>query len=266
MQARMLVLAGSILAGVFWVGALSLMLPSVTARGESALVDLLIDGAAQNPPFPFTIQNLMWIVFFVGAGELFLRYVAGSEEARQFELGFLPQDAETMLGKKNVSVIYRHVRKTDPDARHWLQGLLTRVSHQFLGSGSVDQVNSVFNSSMELYQHEVDLRYHMLRYVAWLIPTLGFVGTVYGIALALNRAGVSFADENLDMSADGPRIMGELTGLLSVAFYTTLLALLLSAVLMFALHLLQLREEGVLNRVGQYCLKNFINRLYEQGS
>ena len=60
--------------------------------------------------------------------------------------------------------------------------------------------------------------------------------------------------------------MGELTGLLSVAFYTTLLALLLSAVLMFVLHLLQLREEGVLNRVGQYCLKNFINRLYEQGS
>ena len=168
----MLVLAGSILAGAFWIGVLSLTLPSVDARGESALVDLLLDRAAENPPFPFTIQSLMWIVFFVGVGELFLRYVAGSEEARQFELRLLPQDEETVLSRQSLGPIYRHVRQSDPEARFWLQGLLTRAILQFQGSGSVDQVNSVFNSSMELYQHEVDLRYHMLRYVVWLIPLL----------------------------------------------------------------------------------------------
>ena len=45
-------------------------------------------------------------------------------------------------------------------------------------------------------------------------------------------------------------MMKELTGSLGVAFYTTLLALLLSAVLMATLHLVQGREETALNRVG----------------
>ena len=38
----------------------------------------------------------------------------------------------------------------------------------------------MFNSSMELYQHETELRYNLLRYLVWLIPTLGFIGTVAG--------------------------------------------------------------------------------------
>ena len=33
---------------------------------------------------------------------------------------------------------------------------------------------------------------------------------------------------------------------------------------MFALHVVQGREEGALNRVGEYCLKNLVNRLYER--
>ena len=61
----------------------------------------------------------------------------------------------------------------------------------------------------------------------------------------------------------GPQMMTDLTGQLGVAFYTTLLALLQSTVLMLAMHLVQGREEGALNRVGQYCLRNLINRLYE---
>ena len=58
-------------------------------------------------------------------------------------------------------------------------------------------------------------------------------------------------------------MMEGMTADLGVAFYTTLLALLQSAVLMFALHLMHEREERALNRVGQYSLKNLVNRLYE---
>jgi len=279
MQARVVVLAGSILAAVFFVGLLSLLMPLQMVpdeeapggerrqqRGDVPVADLLLDRASEQ--YPITIQNLMWIVFFIGAGELFLRYVAASDEDRQFELGLLPQDRRTALNPQDVGPILKHVQETDPDGRHWLQGLLTRAILQFKGSGSVDHVNAVFNSSMDLYHHEVDLRYHMLRYVVWLIPTLGFIGTVVGIALALSQAGQAFAALGQDgnLAQVGPGLMGGLTGTLGVAFYTTLLALLQSAVLMFTMHLVQGREEGVLNRVGQYCLKNFVNRLYEKDS
>jgi hypothetical protein len=47
-----------------------------------------------------------------------------------------------------------------------------------------------------------------------------------------------------------------------VAFNTTLLALVMSAVLVLVQHVVQAYEERTLNQAGQYCLDNLINRLY----
>ena len=142
---------------------------------------------------------------------------------------------------------------------YFMQRLMARCIQQFQISGDIDKANNLFNSSLELFQHELELKYNALRYIVWLIPTLGFIGTVVGIAFALDAAGtVETVEEYQD-----PKLLKQLTQSLGVAFYTTLLALLQSGVLMFVLHLVQGREEAVLNRIGQYCLDNLINRLYE---
>ena len=263
MHNRLATLAGSFVAGMLWVVLLSLLLP---AGIDSVAADLLLDRNTRSFTYPLTIQNLMWLVFFVAGGELVVRHVAGRNEEEQLRRGLLPEDAETVLRQQDIGPIYRRVRQSDTEGRFWLQRLLTSAMLQFQSSGSIDQVNAMFNSSMELYQHETELRYNMLRYLVWLIPTLGFIGTVLGIAFALRTAGVMFAgvDPDTNMAELGPQMMTTLTGELGVAFYTTLLALLQSAVLMFAMHLIQGREEGALNRVGQYGLKNLVNRLYER--
>ena len=248
--------------GAVWVGLLTLLLPA-----DSKAAELLLDRNTQLVlPYPFTIQNVMWIVFFVAVGELVVRYLAGGAEQDQLRKHLLPEDAETVLRQEDIGPVYSRMRQSDPGGRYWLQRLLGSVMLQFQVSESVDQVNAVFNSSMELYQHETELRYNVLRYLVWLIPTLGFVGTVIGIALALEQAGGMFAgiEANADIADQAPRMMTQLTGALGVAFYTTLLALLQSAVLMLAMHIVQEQEEGALNRVGQYCLKNLVNRLYER--
>jgi flagellar motor component MotA len=118
----------------------------------------------------------------------------------------------------------------------------------------VDQANALLNSSLELFLHEIDLRYSMVRYVIWVIPALGFIGTVMGISLALAYAGAADLQD--------PSLLAGLTKQLAVAFDTTLLALVLSAVLVLAQHLVQAYEERSLNQAGQYCLDNLINRLY----
>ena len=261
MPSRAAVLAGSFAAGICWIGLLTLLLP------DGFVADLALDRDPRwgdDIPYPFTIQNVMWIVFFVTAGELIVRHLVGADEADQLRLGLLPEDRETMLNREELKELVPRVNRTDPDEQYWMQRLLTRTMLQFLSTGSIEQVNAVFNSSMELYQHETELRYNMLRYFVWLIPTLGFIGTVVGIAFALGEAGRMFAgiDPNADVAALGQEMMTELTGALGVAFYTTMLALLQSAALMFALHVVQGREESALNRIGQYCLKNLINRLY----
>jgi len=118
---------------------------------------------------------------------------------------------------------------------------------------------------MDLFLHELELRYGLIRYFVWLIPTLGFIGTVIGIAFALQGAAEFFneAGDVASIASVGGDLMVGLTRDLGVAFYTTLLALLQSAVLMLVLHFVQGQEEGALNDIGQYCLDNFVNRLYD---
>ena len=252
---------GSLMAGIVLVGVLSYVFP---AGDDSVAADLLIDRNTNIFPYPFTIQNIMWLAFCVAAGELVVRHLAGQRERKQMLLGLLPEEDNTVLRQADLGPILRRVHQSDPERRHVLQRLLAGALLQFRSSGSIDQVHSTINLSLELYQHEVEMRYNMLRYVVWLIPTLGFMGTVLGIAFAMRSAGIMFAGAGITGVGMGPEMMQQITGDLGVAFYTTLLALLQSAVLMFALHVMQEREEGALNQVGQYCLLNLVTRLREE--
>lgn len=248
---------GGILVGAVFVGLMSLL---VTAdAGDVSAGGILLDRGSEI--YPFTIQNLMWLLFFVGIGDAAVRFLRGRRERRQLLLGLLPEDEETMLRAQELGDLYTHVRPSPFDETLFLQRLIARIVLQFQSSGSVDQANTLLNSSLELFQHEVDLKYNMMRYLVWLIPTLGFIGTVVGIALALGEAG------NMPDTSDQDALgawMKALTGRLALAFNTTLLALLLSAVLVFLMNAAQGQEESALNRAGQYCLDNLINRLYEK--
>jgi biopolymer transport protein ExbB/TolQ len=118
-------------------------------------------------------------------------------------------------------------------------------------------VNALLDSSLELFQHRLDLKYTLMRYLVWVIPTLGFVGTVIGIANAMAFAGSGAVAMD--------EILAPTTQKLAVAFYTTLVALLQSGVLVLGMNSLQAGEELVLNDAGQYCLENLVMRLMEPG-
>lgn len=251
---RMIAFGLAILAGLLLVTVLSLTLEAEQYAGA-----FLLDRGAET--YPFTVQNVMWIMFFIGLGELVVRGRRAVLEQRQIGLRLLPEDETTMLRSKDLGPIYARSRPALEAGGYFLQHLIVRAILQFQSSKSVNQANSLVNSSLELHQHELDLKYNMLRYLVWLIPTLGFIGTVIGIAMALDTAG-----DVPDVTNPGALKpwMKALTSDLGVAFNTTLLALILSAILVFLLHIIQEREEMALNRAGQYCLDNLINRLYEK--
>jgi biopolymer transport protein ExbB/TolQ len=104
-----------------------------------------------------------------------------------------------------------------------------------------------------MFLHEVDLNYNLIRYVCWLIPSLGFIGTVVGIGEALAYAGAN---------AQADDLLGHTTGQLAVSFHGTFLALLMASILVFLQNRVQSKEEHALNLGAQYCLDNLINRLY----
>jgi len=120
-------------------------------------------------------------------------------------------------------------------------------------SRSLDQTVEIYTSTLELMTHRLDLAYQTLRFLVWVIPTSGFIGTVVGIAIALE----GMRDpKNIEFE--------KITSGLAVAFNTTILALLLSAVLVLLQNVVQRREESTLNEAAQYCLRNLINRVYTE--
>ncbi|MCB1678988.1 MAG: MotA/TolQ/ExbB proton channel family protein [Halioglobus sp.] len=229
-----------------WVAVFTLLLSK-----DSEAAKLLLDYSSYSIfPYPFTIQNLMYLFFFFCLGDLFVRWVVAQRELGYLQQAYLPEDDEVVLQPAELGSIRERVIDHYDAENGFLPRLIDQSILQFQTSRSVDQTVSVLNSTLELIMHRVDLRYSAIRYVVWVIPTIGFIGTVVGISRSL----ILIDPGKMDLPA--------ITGGLAIAFYTTIMALVLSAVLVFLLHVVQKSEEMALNQAGDYCLKNLINRLY----
>lgn len=241
---RLFVFVVSIVAAIVLIGV-------IRVAAGPGLQEVLLDADASF--WPFTIQNFMWLALFAGLGELVLRWNAASEEENQLKRGYLPTD-----GRQLDDALLETVRESTASRRYgrdcFLPRMIVRTIDQYRINGKEDQATSVLNSTLELYMHEIDLRYSLLRYITWLIPSLGFIGTVMGIMFALQYAGVPANAESEDF-------LYEVTSRLGVAFTTTLVALIMAAVLVLLQSVVQTKEERALNEAGQYCLDHLILRL-----
>jgi biopolymer transport protein ExbB/TolQ len=226
----------------------------IKALTGPTLQEILLDSDAGF--WPFTVQNIMWVALFIGFGELVLRWSAAKDEESQLKRGYLPTDGRSLdmgvLGKIRDSIASRKFTRNA-----FLPRLISRTIDQYRMSGQKDQALGVMNASLELYMHEIDLRYSILRYLTWLIPSLGFIGTVMGIMFALQYAGVP-------ANAEADDFLYQVTQRLGVAFTTTLLALIMSAVLVLIQSMVQSKEERALNAAGQYTIDNLILRLGDE--
>ena len=95
----------------------------------------------------------------------------------------------------------------------------------------------------------------MIRYIAWAIPSVGFIGTVRGIGEALGQAHKAVA--------------GDISGVtqnLGVAFNSTFVALLISMVVMFFMHQLQLIQERLVLDTYSYCENRLLRFLKSQNA
>ena len=102
-------------------------------------------------------------------------------------------------------------------------------------------------------------RFTLTRYILYLLPVIGFIGTVEGISKALMNISVVLPEvKDLD------KFLQNLTGVtsaLQIAFDSTLLALFLSAALMLVQTLVYRRSEDLLARVDRWIVEHVLPRL-----
>lgn len=104
-----------------------------------------------------------------------------------------------------------------------------------------------------LDQEHVAGRFTITRYILYLLPVIGFIGTVEGISKALVNMSVVLSElKNLDVFLQKLQYV---TSALQIAFDSTLLALFLSAALMLAQTLVYRRAEDLLGRVDRWIVE-----------
>jgi biopolymer transport protein ExbB/TolQ len=134
------------------------------------------------------------------------------------------------------------------------EGLLPRALlgaiERFAATRNVQDVSTAARDLCDSEGERLESELSIIRYIAWAIPSVGFIGTVRGIGDALGQAHRA--------------VEGDITGVtssLGVAFNSTFIALVISIVLMFFIHQLQLLQERLVLDSERYVDSWLIRRM-----
>jgi biopolymer transport protein ExbB/TolQ len=194
-------------------------------------------------------------VCFVWAGFiLFNRYMEVQRQRRAFKLELLPTEEGVRILPEDSRPLLRKVEEINNRRGPFILANMIRLAlSKYAVSRSGHDVSEAIST-----QSEVDLGRFVsgmatVNYLAWALPALGFLGTVRGLSGSL-----SMADQ-----IDEQYFIAQVSKHLTVAFDCTLVALVLSLVIMFWLHRVQRDEEALVIDCRQYCLEHLVNRLYD---
>jgi len=145
----------------------------------------------------------------------------------------------------------RQLRALPPEQQGLLlPRALVNALQRFGATRNVQDASSSTNALITSESERLEAELSMIRYILWAIPSIGFIGTVRGIGDALGQA-------NKAVSGD----ISGVTESLGVAFNSTLIALLISILLMFLVHQLQLLQERLAFDTENYLDEHLIRHL-----
>ena len=171
-----------------------------------------------------------------------------SREKYMLSLPLISLSEGTRVLPEDASQLIRPLQVLPEEQRDYLvpraiESALTRFQFTSSVQFATEAVSKVCDSEHDRLDSELS----MVRYITWAIPSIGFIGTVRGIGAALGQT---------YQAMDG-NIAG-VTSSLSIAFNSTFVALLISMVVMFFMHQLQLRQERLVLDCHAYCETNLL--------
>ena len=154
----------------------------------------------------------------------------------------LPQDAREY--SRNLEAL------PEQEQDYLLPRSLMNGLQRFATTQSIPAVSEAVREQCDIEADRLDSELSMVRYISWAIPSIGFIGTVRGIGDALGQAYKA--------------VEGDISGVtvsLGVAFNSTFVALVLSIIIMFALHQLQLSQERLVLSTQRYVDRKLLRHL-----
>ncbi|MFP6655766.1 MAG: MotA/TolQ/ExbB proton channel family protein, partial [Myxococcota bacterium] len=186
-------------------------------------------------------------------------------ERRIFDQDLVRTNADGRLRPNDAAEALSALRRQPREiAESFLTRRVERALRHFQSRRRAVEVVDFLASESRADEARIDASYGLVRVFVWVVPTLGFIGTVIGIGAAV--AGFSETLEAAS-SLDGMKeSIGLVTGGLGVAFDTTLLALVMSILIMFPASAVQRYEETFLTDVDDYCAEFLVPRLLDDST
>ncbi len=180
------------------------------------------------------------------------RYREVIRQRRAFGMGLLPTDEGARILPEDARPLARKVEQLTSGRPYVLANMIRLGLGKFAISKSAPDVAEVVRNQADVELSRLVTGMATVNYLAWAIPAIGFVGTVRGLGGAF---GVK--EENIQLFTDQAKDQ------LKIAFDCTLVALLLSLVVMYFIHALQRAEETLVTDAQQYCQEHLLLRLYD---
>lgn len=241
-----------------WPAALAAVLATVVFYSTLALVpdsrisDLFT--ARGWVPYVITLVSF-WALLLLGARWSRLRI-----ESKALERDLVATGEDGRLGPAEIPSALEALRLRSQGVEgSFLVARLERALRHFEARRRVVEVVEFLTAESSADEGRVDASYALVRVFVWAVPTLGFIGTVIGIGAAVG--GFSETLEAASSLETMKESIGSVTGGLGVAFDTTLLALVMSILIMFPASAIQRIEESFLGEVEDYCAEQFVGRL-----
>ena len=186
---------------------------------------------------------------------LLSRYLEVRRQRRAFSLGLLPTEEAMRILPEDARPLVRKVEQlTARGGPYILANMIRLALSKYAVSRSSYDVSDTVRTQADVDLGRLVASMSTVHYLAWAIPAIGFLGTVYGLALGLGTTGRDMVITDF---------LDKVTRHLNVAFDCTFVALALSLVVMFLLHSVQRDEESLVIDCQQYCLEHMVNRLYD---
>lgn len=136
------------------------------------------------------------------------------------------------------------------EREYLLPRALLAALQRFGSTHNIPDVAGVIKDICHTEADRLESELTIVRYIAWAIPSIGFLGTVRGIGEALGQAHRA--------------VSGDIVGVtisLGVAFNSTFIALVVSILIMFLLYQLQLLQDRLVLDTQNYCDNYLIRHL-----
>lgn len=241
-------LVTALITGAFFIGLCHV---PTHIRNHPAIAIILARGWT-----PYAMISL----FTLAMVTLFVKWRKLAFQRRAFKIELIPVGASFALTQETALDVLGMLNKAVDDPKRFV--LFNRIERALLNLknvGNISDVSEMLRTSAENDENHVDSSYGLLSGIVWVIPILGFIGTVIGLSGAIGGFGAVL---NSDASAASLKAgLAPVTGNLSVAFDTTFLALVLAMVVQMMMTILRRQEDLFLDTCRDYVHGNIISRL-----